>query len=85
MARVGTTLSVTVADSAGKPEPNATVIATPEAVMSTASLSGLMRHAQTDLNGNYTAPSVALAKFRVLATTQAVRWNVLDDRKKCSL
>jgi hypothetical protein len=72
-------IAVSVADSEGKPLPGATVILIPQSVASAASLSRLSVRGQTDQNGSYISPPLTPGKYRVLATTQTLRWTVPED------
>jgi hypothetical protein len=80
MARGGATLT----DAEGKGVADATVILVPDAVTSVPSLSRSVSRGQTDQNGNYTSP-LAPGKYRVLATTQSIRWGVPEDLEKVLL
>jgi hypothetical protein len=76
---------VNVADSEGKPVPGATVILIRQSVASAPSLSRLSVRGQTDQNGSYISPALTPGKYRVLATTQALRWTVPEDLERVLL
>jgi protocatechuate 3,4-dioxygenase beta subunit len=82
MARGTAELAVAVADSEGKPVPNATVIVVPGSVTSVPALSRTHTFGHTDQNGNFTAKSLAPGKYRVIAIQQTVRWDVREDLEK---
>jgi hypothetical protein len=79
------TVSVSVADIEGKPVPNATVMLIPDSLTSLSMLSRISSRGLSDQNGSYTFPPVAPGKYRVLATTQTVRWNAPDDLERVLL
>jgi protocatechuate 3,4-dioxygenase beta subunit len=79
------TLTIAVADVEGKPAPDATVIVVPDSVTSVVSLSANSIRGNTDQKGNYTSRPLAPGKYRVLATSQAVRWGVPEDLEKVML
>ncbi len=85
MARGPATLSAAVADSDGKPVPNATVVVIPDSVTTVPALSRIVTHGKTDQNGNYSVRSLPPGKYRVLATPQSVRWDVPEDLEKVLL
>jgi hypothetical protein len=78
-------IAVSVADSEGKPVPGATVILIPQSVASAPSLSRLSVRGQTDQNGSYISPALTPGKYRVLATTQGLRWTVPEDLERLLL
>jgi hypothetical protein len=84
MARDLATIAAHVTDTDGKPVPNATVIVVPDSVTSVALLSRTSVHGETDQSGDYTS-SLTPGKYRVLATTQPVRWGIPDDLEKVLL
>lgn len=85
LARGTATLTIAVADAEGKPAPDATVIVVPDSVTSVASLSANSVRGNTDQTGTYTSRPLAPGKYRVLATSQAVRWGVPEDLEKVLL
>jgi hypothetical protein len=85
MARDQATIAVSVTDTDGKPVANATVMLVPESVMTAPLLFRMSTRGMTDQNGSYTSPPVPPAKYRVLATTQTVRWGVPEDLEKVLL
>ena len=85
LAQGAAELAGAVADSEGKPASNATVILVPESVTSVPALSRTHRVGHTDQNGNFTLKSLAPGRYRVLATPQAVRWEVPEDLGKVLL
>jgi len=85
MARGNSTLTAAVADTDGKPVPNATVVAVPDSVTTVPALAGVAAHGKTDQNGNYTFRSLVPGKYRVLATPQSVRWDAPEDLEKLLL
>ena len=85
MAAGATTLTATVTDADGKGVPDATVIVVPDAVTSVPLLSRDVIHGKTDQNGTYGFNSLPPGKYRVLATTQSVRWGVPEDLEKVLL
>jgi protocatechuate 3,4-dioxygenase beta subunit len=85
MAAGATTLTATVTDADGKGVPDATVIVVPDAVTSVPLLSRDVIHGKTDQNGTYGFHSLPPGKYRVLATTQSVRWGVPEDLEKVLL
>jgi hypothetical protein len=42
-------------------------------------------HSTADLSGNYTSAALPPGKYRVLAITQLVRWDVPEDLEKLQL
>lgn len=82
MAYGTATLAVSVTDTEGKPVPDATVMVIPDSATSAPLLSRLMTRGQADENGNYTSPPLAPGKYRVLATSQRLRWAVPEDLEK---
>jgi protocatechuate 3,4-dioxygenase beta subunit len=84
MARGMASLQVSVADSEGKPLPNANVIVVPEGVSTVVALARSRHLGQCDAGGNFTA-SIVPGKYRVLATAQTVRWDVPEDVEKVLL
>lgn len=85
VAHGAATLTVSVSDIEGKPVPEANVMVIPDSATSSALLSLAMTHGQTDQNGNYTSPPLAPGKYRVLATSQPVRWALPEDLEKLLL
>jgi protocatechuate 3,4-dioxygenase beta subunit len=85
MARGTAELAVAVADSEGKPVPNATVIVVPGSVTSVPALSRTHTVGHTDQNGNFTTKSLAPGKYRVIAIPQTVRWDVPEDLERVLL
>jgi hypothetical protein len=85
LARGTATLTIAVADAEGKPVADATVIVVPDSVTSVAALSGDAIRGNTDQTGNYTSRPLPPGKYRVLATSQAVRWGVPEDLEKVLL
>jgi hypothetical protein len=85
MATDVSNMVVHVADSEGNQVPGATVVLIPQSVASAASLSRLSVRGQTDQNGIYISPALTPGKYRVLATTQSVRWNVPEDLERVLL
>jgi len=79
------TIAVTVADTEGKPIPQASVVLIPEGVTSAPDLSRMSVHGMTDQNGSYSSPPLAPGKYRVLAIAQTVRWGVPDDLERVLL
>ena len=72
-------IAVTVADRDSRPLPFATVILVPASATTVGEISRLAVHGFTDQNGIYRSPPLVPGRYRVLATTQHVRWNVADD------
>jgi hypothetical protein len=85
MSRDMASIAANVTDTDGKPLPNVTVVVIPESVTSVPLLSRAAIHGQTDQNGSYISRLLAPGKYRVLATTQAIRWGVPDDLEKVLL
>ena len=85
MATDVATITVTVADIDGKPVPNATVMLIPDSVTTPSMLSRISSRGRTDQNGSYTSPPLAPGKYRVLATTQTVRWSAPGDLERVLL
>jgi hypothetical protein len=85
VARGTAGLTVTVADSEGKPVPDAAVVVVPQAVTSVAALARVETRGQSDQNGIFTAPSLPPGKYRVLAASRQVRWGVPEDLEKVLL
>ena len=73
------TIAVSVSGAEGKPAPYATVLLIPDFVTSVRDLSWGSVHGIASPNGTYTSPPLVPGKYRVLATTQTVRWNVPED------
>jgi len=85
---VGTDLStvaVSIKDALENPVSGATVVLIPESVTTTPALARFAVHANADQNGTYTSPPLAPGKYRALATTQSVRWDVPEDLEKVLL
>ncbi len=85
MAHGMSALSLSVADSEGKPVPNASVVVVPESVTTVAALSRDAIHGKADQNGDYSIKSLPPGKYRVLATPQSVRWDAPEDLEKILL
>jgi hypothetical protein len=85
MARDVSTIAVTAVDSEGKPIPYVTIVLIPESVASAPQLSRDSVHGMTDQNGRYTSPPLVPGKYKVLATTQTIRWGVPEDLEKVLL
>jgi hypothetical protein len=85
MALGAAELAVAVADTEGKPVPNATVIVVPDSITTVTALSRVSTHGKTDQNGSYKLKSLAPGKYRVLATPQSVRWDVPEDLERVLL
>ncbi|HEX3743082.1 MAG TPA: carboxypeptidase-like regulatory domain-containing protein [Bryobacteraceae bacterium] len=82
LARDVSTLAVKVTDSEGNPVLGSTVIAVPDRATTADQVSQLAVRGQTDQMGNYSPTPVAPGKYRVLATSQSIRWNVPEDLEK---
>ena len=78
-------LNVHVADSEGKPVPDATIILLPDSVTTVPLLSRLADRGQTDQNGSFRSPPLPPGKYRILASAQSVRWDVPEDLEKVLL
>ena len=85
MATDVATVAVTVKDALDNPVSGASVVLIPESVTTAPALSRLAVRGQADQNGSYTSPSLAPGKYRVLATTQTIRWDVPEDLDKVVL
>jgi protocatechuate 3,4-dioxygenase beta subunit len=85
IARNPASLTVTVTDSDGKPMPDAPVVVVPESVTTLAALARVVTRAATEANGTLTMSTLPPGKYRVLATTQSVRWGVPEDLEKVLL
>jgi hypothetical protein len=85
MARGTASLTVGVTDTDGKPVPNATVILVPDSVTTVPLLARFLQRGQTDQNGSFTSRPLMPGRYRVLATAQAVRWDVPDDLERILL
>jgi len=85
MATDVSTLAVSVKDALDNPVPGGSVVLIPDSVTTAPALSRLAVRGQADQNGHYNSPSVAPGKYRVLATTNTIRWNVPEDLDKLLL
>jgi hypothetical protein len=63
----------------------ATVAVFPDWVTTAAALSQFATRGAGDQNGDFTAAPLPPGKYRVLATTQSVRWNVPEDLDRLML
>jgi hypothetical protein len=79
------TVAVSIKDALENPVTGAAVVLIPESVTTTPALARLAVHGNADQNGKYTSPPLAPGKYRALATTQAVRWDVPEDLEKVLL
>ena len=84
LARDVAKIAVTVTDSDSRPLPFATVILVPASATTASEISRLAVHGFTDQNGTYRSPPLVPGTYRVLASTQTVRWNVVDDLERLS-
>jgi len=82
MARGAASLAVRVTGSDGQPVPDATVLLVPASVTSVPSLARDLIHGQSDQNGSCTFQPLPPGKYRVLATTQWIRWGAPEDLEK---
>ena len=85
VARGTASLAVRAADANGNSAPDATVIVIPDSVTNMPALSRVLTHGQTDQNGSYTSRSLAPGKYRILATSQPVRWEIPGDLQRVLL
>ena len=85
MSRAAAELTVAVVDTEGKPVADAMAIVVPDSVNNTGALNRVQTRGKTDQNGNFNVKSLAPGKYRVLATSQAVRWDVPEDLEKVLL
>ena len=79
------TVAVSIKDALENPVSGAAVVLIPESVTAAPALARLAVHGNADQNGKYTSPPLAPGKYRVLATTQSVRWGVPEDLEKVLL
>jgi hypothetical protein len=82
MALDAATAQAHVSDNDGNPVPDATVMLVPDQVTTAGALSLLATRGMTDQYGNYTSTPLAPGKYRVLASTQPVRWSVPEDLER---
>jgi protocatechuate 3,4-dioxygenase beta subunit len=82
MARDVSTIAVTAVDPEGKSIPYVTVVLIPESVASVPQLSRDSVHGMTDQNGRYISPPLVPGNYKVLATTQTIRFSVPEDLEK---
>jgi hypothetical protein len=85
MATDVSTIAVAVKDAQDNPVPGASVVLIPESVTTAAALARLTVRGQADQSGSYASPALAPGKYRVVATTQTVRWSVPEDLEKVLL
>jgi hypothetical protein len=57
----------------------------PDSVTNMSALSRVLTHGQTDQNGSYTSRSLAPGKYRILATSRPVRWEIPEDLQRVLL
>lgn len=63
----------------------ALLVLLPDSSSTVPALSRLAVRGRADQSGSYTSPPLMPAKYRVLATTQTIRWNVPEDLEKVLL
>jgi hypothetical protein len=85
MATDVATVGVAAKDALDNPVPGASVVLIPDSVSTVPALARLAVRGQADQNGSYTSPPLAPGKYRALATTQTIRWNVPEDLEKILL
>jgi hypothetical protein len=71
--------TATITDGQGKPIQNANVIVVPGSATSVPLIARLAVRGAAGINGEYTSPRLPPGKYRLLAISQPLRWDVPED------